>query len=74
MPINIQLESAAWGEGVVKQLAEYLKTTQPALRGFTRANLFRMRQFYATYQDGEKVPPLATQLPLEAQSHHPVAE
>ena len=63
MPIDIQLESAAWGEGVVKQLAEYLKTTQLALRRFTRANLFRIRQFYATYQDDEKVPPLATQLP-----------
>ena len=31
------------------------------LRGFTRANLFRMRQFYATYQGDEKVPPLVTQ-------------
>ena len=33
------------------------------LRGFTRRNLFRMRQFYATYQDDAKVPPLVTQLP-----------
>ncbi len=61
--IHNKLESAAWGEGVVDQLAKYLKTTQPGLRGFTRANLFRMRQFYATYRDDEKVAPLVRQLP-----------
>ena len=61
--IHAKLESAAWGEGVVKQLANHLKTTQPGLRGFTRANLFRMRQFYATYRGDEKVSPLVTQLP-----------
>ena len=61
--IHAKLESAAWGEGVVEQLANHLKTTQPGLRGFTRANLFRMRQFYATYRGDEKVSPLVTQLP-----------
>ena len=61
--IHNKLESAAWGEGVVEHLAEYLKTTQPGLRGFTRPNLFRMRQFYATYRDDEKVAPLVRQLP-----------
>jgi hypothetical protein len=35
----------------------------PGLRGFTRANLFRMRQFYEAYRDDEKVAPLARQLP-----------
>lgn len=61
--IHNKLESAAWGEGVVEQLAKHLKTTQPGLRGFMRANLFRMRQFYATYRGDEKVAPLVTQLP-----------
>lgn len=61
--IHNKLESAAWGEGIVEHLAEYLKTTQPGLRGFTRPNLFRMRQFYATYRDDEKVSPLVRQLP-----------
>lgn len=35
----------------------------PGLRGFTRRNLFRMRQFYQTYAGDEKVSPLVTQLP-----------
>jgi predicted nuclease of restriction endonuclease-like (RecB) superfamily len=37
--------------------------SQPGLRGFTRSNLFRMRQFYETYRGQETVTPLVTQLP-----------
>ncbi|MEI6385315.1 MAG: DUF1016 N-terminal domain-containing protein, partial [Spirochaetota bacterium] len=48
--INTKLETAVWGEGAVDQLASYLARTQPSLRGFTRSNLFRMRQFYETYR------------------------
>lgn len=54
---------AEWGEGVVSQLAAYLAQTQPGLRGFTRPNLFRMRQFYEAYRNDEKVSPLVRQLP-----------
>jgi predicted nuclease of restriction endonuclease-like (RecB) superfamily len=48
---------------VVDELAAYIARTQPGLRGFTRANLFRMRQFYQTYCGEEKVAPLVRQLP-----------
>jgi predicted nuclease of restriction endonuclease-like (RecB) superfamily len=40
---------------------------EPGLRGFTRRNLFRMRQFYEAYREDKKVSPLVTQLPW---SHH----
>ncbi len=61
--ISHKLEQAEWGDGVVQQLADYLARTQPGLRGFTRRNLFRMRKFYETYRDDEKVSALLTQLP-----------
>jgi predicted nuclease of restriction endonuclease-like (RecB) superfamily len=61
--INRKIESAEWGDGVVQQLAEYIAKTQPSLRGFTRANLFRMRQFYQTYRKDEEAAPLLRQLP-----------
>jgi predicted nuclease of restriction endonuclease-like (RecB) superfamily len=60
--LNRRIEAAEWGDGVVDRLAEYLARTQPGLRGFTRANLFRMRQFFQTYRDAEKVVPLVRQL------------
>jgi len=61
--ISRKIAQAQWGDGVVAQLAAHLARTQPGLRGFTRANLFRMRQFYEAYRDDEKVAPLARQLP-----------
>ena len=61
--LSRRIQAAEWGEGVVERLAAYLARTQPGLRGFTRANLFRMRQFFETYWDEEKVVPLVRQLP-----------
>ena len=60
--ISRKIESAEWGDGVVEQLAAYIARTQPVLRGFTRPNLFRMRQFYETYRNDEKVSALLRQL------------
>ena len=61
--ISRKIQEAQWGNGVVAQLASHLARTQPGLRGFTRPNLFRMRQFYEAYRSDEKVSPLARQLP-----------
>ncbi len=60
--ISRKLRAAEWGDRVVEELARYLARTQPGLRGFTRRNLFRMRQFYETYCGGKFVSPLVTQL------------
>lgn len=60
--ISRKLESATWGEGVVQQLAEHIARKHPDIKGFTRRNLFRMRQLYETYRGDEKLSPLVTQL------------
>ena len=61
--ISRKIEQADWGDGVVAQLAEHLARTLPGQRGFTRSNLFRMRQFYEAYRDDAIVSPLVRQLP-----------
>ena len=61
--ISRKIASAEWGDGVVEELARYLARTQPGLKGFTRRNLFRMRQFYEAYSGNEMMTPLVTQLP-----------
>src|SRR5688572_20842220 len=48
--ISRKLESAQWGDGVVDVLARHIAQTEPGLSGFTRRNLFRMRQLYETYR------------------------
>ena len=65
--ISRKIEAAEWGDGVVDQLAQFIARTEPTLRGFTRRNLFRMRQFYEAYREDPIVSPLVTQLPW---SHH----
>lgn len=61
--ISRKIAAAEWGDGVVAQLAEHIARAQPGLRGFTRPNLFRMRQFYEAYRDDEIVSALLRQLP-----------
>jgi predicted nuclease of restriction endonuclease-like (RecB) superfamily len=65
--LSRKIESAEWGDGVVEELAALLARRYPGLRGFTRRNLFRMRQFYDAYRRHEKVSALLTQLPW---THH----
>ena len=61
--ISKKLENAEWGDGVIDQLAQHIAQTQPGLRGFTRPNLFRMKQFYDTYRDDADMQALVLQLP-----------
>ena len=61
--ISHKIAAAEWGDGVVDQLAAHIAQTQPGLRGFTRRNLFRMRQFFETYQSETNVLALLRQLP-----------
>ncbi len=61
--ISEKLAAAEWGEGVVDHVARHLARTLPGLRGFTRRNLFRMRQVFDAYASDGKVSPLVTQLP-----------
>jgi predicted nuclease of restriction endonuclease-like (RecB) superfamily len=60
--ISQKVVTAEWGKSVVNNLADYLKAKQPDLQGFSRRGLYRMKQFYETYKDVEKVSPLVTQI------------
>jgi predicted nuclease of restriction endonuclease-like (RecB) superfamily len=65
--ISTKIATAEWGDGVVDELAATLARRYPGMRGYTRRNLFRMRQFYDAYRGHEKVSALVTQLPW---THH----
>lgn len=67
--ISRKLESAVWGDGVVDELARYLKRHHPEIKGFARPNLFRMRRFYEVYRRDTKVSTLLRQL---SWSHNPL--
>jgi predicted nuclease of restriction endonuclease-like (RecB) superfamily len=60
--ISKQIESATWGDAVVKELANYLERTEPELKGFSDKNLWRMKQFYEAYKDCPKLSALLREI------------
>ena len=57
-------EELGWGTSVVESLERDLKTEFPNVKGFSRRNLFYMKQFYVFYRiDFEKVQQRVAQIP-----------
>ena len=55
-------EETGWGRSVVEQLSQDLQTEFPGISGFSAANLWRMRSFYAAYKDDEKLAPMVQEI------------
>ena len=60
--ISNKVSNEAWGRGVVEELAKFIAQNEPNIKGFTPRNLWRMKQFYETYKDNEKLTPLVTEI------------
>ncbi|MFH6936351.1 YhcG family protein [Flavobacterium sp. FlaQc-30] len=60
--IHNRIETEEWGKSVVKELADFLQKSEPDLKGFSEANLWRMRQFYEIYKDTPKLAPLVREI------------
>lgn len=52
--ISDKIAVSDWGDGVVKQLADYIERNNPDIKGFSDKNLWRMKQFYETYNIGDE--------------------
>lgn len=44
-----------WGKSIVKELSKYIKKQDPSIGGFSEQNIWRMKQFYKTYKDNQKL-------------------
>ncbi len=53
---------STFGDKVIDDVADYISSANPTIKGFNRRGLYRMRQFYETYKDDEFVTPLVTQI------------
>jgi len=58
-----KIKNEEWGKGIVKNLAAYLKETDPELKGFSSQNLWRMKQFYEAYYTNPKLSTLSREIP-----------
>lgn len=55
-------KEANYGDGYIDSLSKYIQQQFPGIKGFNRRGLYRMKQFYETYAENEKMSPLVTQL------------
>lgn len=53
--ISRQIEKSGWGKSVVEELANYIRTQEPNSEGFSKQNLWRMKQFYETYKGAPEI-------------------
>ena len=60
--ISTKVKANLWGKSVVKNLSEYINEKKPQLKGYSQRNLWRMKQFYESYSDSEKLPTLLAQI------------
>ncbi len=60
--ISQRTENEGWGKSTVQQLAGFIQSQEPGLKGFSDKNLWRMKQFYETYKDFPKLAPLLREI------------
>jgi predicted nuclease of restriction endonuclease-like (RecB) superfamily len=60
--ISKKIEQSEWGDSVVTELANFIQTYEPEIKGFYDKNIWRMKQFYETYKDFPKLSPLVREL------------
>lgn len=65
--VSQKVSENAWGKSVVQDLACYIQSREPNVKGFSAQNIWRMKQFYETYKDHEKLAPLVREL---SWTHH----
>ena len=60
--ISKKIEQSQWGDAVIKELAKFIQTHEPEIKGFSDKNIWRMKQFYETYKDLPKLSPLVREI------------
>jgi predicted nuclease of restriction endonuclease-like (RecB) superfamily len=60
--ISKKIEQSEWGDSVVTELANFIQTHEPEIKGFSDKNIWRMKQFYETYKDFPKLSPMVREI------------
>ena len=60
--VSEKTASDGWGKSTVSSLAAFLQSRLPGASGFSDKNIWRMKQFYETYKDNQKLSPLVREI------------
>lgn len=60
--VSDSVEDGGWGKSVVEDFSDFLRRHYPSVKGFSPQNIWRMKQFYETYRNKEKLSPLVREI------------
>ena len=60
--ISDKAASEKWGRSVVKEFSQYIQARYIGIKGFSPQNIWRMRQYYDTYAQNEKLSTLSREI------------
>jgi len=60
--VSRSVSENGWGKSVVKDFSDFIQSRYVGIRGFSASNIWRMKQFYETYNGNEKLATLLREL------------
>jgi len=60
--VSGKVKSNAWGKSVVNEFSDFVQRKYIGIKGFSPQNIWRMKQFYETYKDNEKLSTLSREI------------
>ena len=60
--ISDKVKNNDWGRSVVDEFSQFIKINRPEIKGFSSSNVWRMRQYYETYQGNENLAILSREI------------
>jgi len=60
--VSRRVSESGWGKSVVKDFSDFIQSRYTGIKGFSPQNIWRMKQFYETYRDNEKLSPLVREI------------
>jgi hypothetical protein len=62
--ISEKVTANNWGKSVVQEFSQHIQPHFSGIKGFSPQNIWRMKQFYETYTDNEKLSTLSREITL----------
>ena len=56
------VSEGGWGRSIVKDFSDFIQNHYVGIKGFSSQNIWRMKQFYETYRDNEKLSALLREI------------
>jgi len=60
--LSEKVKTEGWGKAIVKEFSDFMQKHHAGPNGFSASNMWRMKQFYETYKENEKLAALSREI------------